>query len=308
MSVGIVTLLGGVWVVSIQSGGGGVDLGTWDEEIVDLSSEDLEALLETEEATLTAGTMPLLDQSESIQDRLRPAPMERETASESSVPTISGIDKFEFGRMRTRTSFSTDGRPESLYPSARVPSTHATGQPINLLHARFSSSPSEPLNRLFSNSRVPMPQATNLSHAPGTLSSALGSALQIGLSPVSPGFAILPLERKKSPAYATGSDGIVSGNAGPGRRRYWKMQRRRTISDGEVSMLGRDLTGRQAKRRIMDHQDDDVDVLQDGRVEESETQTGFSVNLRQDQEVATMLDRTGWRRLTNILPRWPLKK
>src|SRR5258708_21641535 len=152
VSVGIAVLLGGVWFVSIQSGGGGVDLGTWDEEIVDLSSEDLESILEfneTNETTSTTETMPLLQQSANIpQERDGSMPIVRETRSESSVPNISGIDEHGFGKMKTRISLSPGRRQrphraDTLYDSPRIPSVHAAGQSMassDPQHARISSS------------------------------------------------------------------------------------------------------------------------------------------------------------------------
>ena len=324
VSVGIVVLLGGVWVVSIQSGGGGVDVGTWDEEIVDLSAEELEAILEyeTDEATSTTETMTLLEQPTTNipQERGGVMPMVRETRSESSMLNVSGIDKHGLGNMKTRISLSPirhQGllhRAKTLYDSPRIPSIHTTGQSTissDLQHARISSSPSESpiLNRLISHTRVPMQQSTsfNLPHSHGhplthgTLSPSLGPALQIGLSPVSPGFAILPMERKKTGAYAPGGDGGI-GIAGPGRRRYWtqKMQRRRTVSDGEVSRISMSLD------RQADRTGDEVEFSQASRIEGSEIEAGSS---REGQEVGSSVQRTrhrwGW--LTNFRPRWSRK-
>jgi hypothetical protein len=320
VSIGIVVLLGGVWIVSIQSGGGGIDLGTWDEEIVDLNAEDLGEYNETDEEISTIETMPLLEHPISVhQERSGLASMVRESRSESSMSNISGIDKHGFGRMETQISLTPDGGPrrrDSLYDSPRIPSIH-TGQsiiPSDRQHARISTSPAESpiLNRIITHTRVPMHQATSSFHLPhphahalahGTLSSPLGPALQIGLSPVSPGFAILPLERKKSNAYTAGGDGVVGGNAGPRRRRYWRMQRRRTISDGEVSRIGHDLR-RQAES--MDDQRGEVEASREGLVGGSEVET--SSNLRQEEassnEQQTEHSR-GW--LTNFLPKWSHK-
>ena len=317
VSVGIVVLLGGVWVVSIQSGGGGVDVGTWDEEIVDLSAEEMESILEYE-ATSTTETMSLLEQPATNipQERSGVMPMVRETRSESSMPNVSGIDKHGLGKMKTRISLSPNRhqglhRAKTLYDSPRIPGQSTISS--DLQHARISSSPSESpiLNRLISHTRVPMQQSTSFhlphSHghplAHGTLSPSLGPALQIGLSPVSPGFAILPMERKKTSAYAPGGDG-GSGIAGPGRRRYWtqKMQRRRTISDGEVSRMSTSMSlDRQA-----DRMGDEVEFSRESRVDGSEIEAGSS---REDYEAGSSVQRTGhrWGWLTNFRPRWSRK-
>jgi hypothetical protein len=307
VSIGIGILLGGVWVVSIQPGGGGVDLGTWDEEIVELNAEDLVSILEyneTDEVIPSTQTVPLLKQPSIIPQQSMP--MDRETRSESSMPSISGIDN-----QRPR-------RANTLYDSPRLPSIHTAGHSMispDLQHARISTSPAESpiLNRLLSHTRAPMhqpssfhlphPHAHPLTH--GTLSSTLGPAFQIGLSPVSPGFAILPMERKKTNTYAAGGDG-VNGNSGPGRRRYWthRIQRRRTVSDGEVSRVGHGSLGRPAES--MADPGGEVEASREGWVGGSEVETGSSLR-HENQEVGSTAQQTGLRWLTNFLPRWSHK-
>lgn len=308
VSVGIAVLLGGVWVVSIQSGGGGIDLGTWDEEIVDLSTEDSEAILEYNETEVisTTETMPLLEQPTNIcQERIAPTAMERGTRSESS----SGTDRRGSGRT-PRVSLSPDGRSRSrrahtLYASPRVPSIQTAGLSNERQPARISSSPSELslLDRIVSHTRIPMHQATSSFHLPhphGSLSSALGPALQIGLSPVSPGFAILPLERRKTSVYAAGGDCTVNGDGGLGRRRYWKAQRRRTVSDGEVSRMGRDSTGRPAER--MDRQGV-VEAFREGWVERPQIETDPPEILRQEESAISQRTEHRWRWFMDLFPR-----
>lgn len=313
VSLGIVVLLGGVWFVSIQSGGGGIDLGTWDEEIVDLSSEDLESIIEfneTDETTSTTVTMPLLQQPSNIPHGSMP--MVRESRSESSMPNVSGIDEHGFGKMKMRISLSPDRRQrphraDTLYDSPRIPSVHTAGQSMtsDLQHTRISSSPSEStiLNRMVSYTRVPLRQSSFHAphpHHPLTHGTGLGPAFQIGLSPVSPGFAILPLERKKTNAYAGGGDGV----SGPGRRKYLiqKMQRRRTVSDGEVPRTGPDLLV-QADSRA-----GEIAVSRDDWVEGPEIETGPDAS-QEGQDARLTAQPTGhrWRWLTNFLPRWSRK-
>lgn len=302
VSTGIVILLGGVWVVSIQSGGGGVDLGTWDEEIIDFNSADLEGVLETDDAISAADAMPLLEQQ-----AIGSVPVEGETTSESSMR----VDKPGFGKMKTPVSCPPDGRKrprraQTLYTSPRLPSIHTAGKSIIQEHARVASSPleshpfnhvdSRPMHQATSSFHLSHPHAHALTH--GSLSSSLAPALQIGLSPVSPGFAILPLERKKTIA---GGDGIGSGNGAP-RGRYWKMRRRRTVSDGEVSRRNYDLVGSQAQQKDQ-HVIEVVD--REDCIEEPEIEPGPSVRGLRQENLPSIVQQMEhrWRWFTDFLPR-----
>ncbi|RDB28885.1 hypothetical protein Hypma_015525 [Hypsizygus marmoreus] len=190
--LGIFVLLGGVWVVSIQSGSKEVDIETWSE------SDDMEEYMSGIEI-----------ESREVEERLPrtypgPVPMERETRSESHIPDLtrspeSGVVDLESEVLSRQTTVSHPDRLSALLSPDR-------------LH------------------RISHRRRTTLDHGTYTSSSALSPPLlpstlggiQIGLSPVSPGFAIVPRERGRRVSGLGIGDGSTS------------QQRRRTVSEGDV--------------------------------------------------------------------------
>ncbi|KAF7327922.1 hypothetical protein MKEN_00372200 [Mycena kentingensis (nom. inval.)] len=179
VSLGIAVLLGGVWVVSIQT----TPEDSW-------SDED-SAGSESETQSVTR-----VDEEREIE---RPV-LSRSSRSESSLhatatATVQSPQSTQSQPLPTAVS-SPDGM---LYASARRPKSH---------HLRAQTSAYSP----------PVPNPVT----------SLSGGLQIGLSPVSPGFSIVPADRGR----------VVSGRfadvVGETMRRRMEQRRRRTVSEGDV--------------------------------------------------------------------------
>jgi len=178
--LGMFVLLGGVWVVSVQSGGPGSDSGDWsDDESIEGGVSDPENDAHVENVT---------------QERVQDIRHTRSTRSESNPETLSRPPE------RARSPHSTISQPLPAIILSPDPSLRRRAQ-----HSRAQTS-------------IPNPVTT------------LGGGFQIGLSPVSPGFSIVPRERGR----------VVSGINRPygfgdvveqGRRE----RRRRTVSEGDVA-------------------------------------------------------------------------
>lgn len=187
--LGMFVLLGGVWVVSVQSGSPGSDSGDWsDDESIEGCISDPEDDAHAEDVT---------------QERVQVLRHTRSTRSESNPETLSRPPE------RTRSPHSTISQP--------LPSITLSPEPQSPLrrrsqHSRAQTSiyPAAP--------PVPNPVAT------------LGGGFQIGLSPVSPGFSIVPRERGR----------VVSGISRPYGfgdvvEQSRRERRRRTVSEGDVA-------------------------------------------------------------------------
>jgi len=234
VTLGIFVLLCGVWVVSIQSGGGGVDVGTWNEEAVNLSREDVPLYLEPEDIQSSSGAVVMTHQQAPSQAKVQfdPVPMEYETRFESSLPSIPASPEINNGlghgigpgtdSHRNHSTTSTPRRAETqLYGVRRIPS-HRPRRPTadftgststsQLAHARTVSYPHPGL-----------PHRTSLSPPP-----TLSTGFQIGLSPLSPGFTITPRERRRR--FGIGGPLVDIPNDDVGG----VLERRRTVSEGEV--------------------------------------------------------------------------
>lgn len=255
VSLGIVILLGGIWVVSIQPDGGGIDVGTWDEELVQLDPEELEVVpiyAGQNEGTSASDTVPLVERPTIIR-RQRTLPMKRGTKSESSIMGVA--EEGGLGRRPAQPSLSPDKRPqraETLYTSPRIPSIASRRSTVtsDSDYQRYSSPQLQYLARAVSHPHALATQSITSPfilppHSHGTLSPSLGAGLQIGLSPLSPGFVILPVERRRASVYTGGvaegpSGESINGNNPPGnveRTRFWDLQRRRTVSDSAGSRM-----------------------------------------------------------------------
>ncbi|KAF9056155.1 hypothetical protein BJ165DRAFT_1522098 [Panaeolus papilionaceus] len=246
--LGIVILLGGVWVVSIQSGGGGVDVGSWNEEGIQLPGEDI-ALYNEPEASqdvLLPGpetpTCKATALSHPFRSRLGAVPMERETRSESSVPhevsSLTGLG-LDLGPETSSTvhCIAPTRADTQLYPTPRTPSNRI-GPRRETVDGRPSLSPS--LTSPGSHHRtVSHPLHSHPPHAPlspplGSVST-LGTGFQIGLSPVSPGFTIMPMERRRRPSGMGNAAGTVSLDGAAHEVMSHEQQiRRRTVSESEA--------------------------------------------------------------------------
>lgn len=245
--LGIVVLLGGVWVVSIQSGGGGVDVGAWNEESIKLTGEDEALYSEPDDADAdneASEGLTMSDQPNGSHPRpgIGPLAMERETRSEPYLPNITdstpvglGIDMGSpdsmAGKPQSSISIpSTRRRADSqLYSSPRTPSRHSKRKPT----ADVNVSPSSVHHHHGHSRTMSYPHPHVLPSPPLGSVSTLGPGFQIGLSPLSPGFTITPLERRRrpsamglgGPSLADVANEVLSNEQG----------RRRTVSEGGVT-------------------------------------------------------------------------
>lgn len=241
VTLGIFILLCGVWVVSIHSGGGGVDVGTWNEETVKLSGEDVALYLEPEDIQSSSEAVVMTRQQALSQAKVQfvPVPMERETHSESSLPNIPASSEINNGlghsigpgadSRRNQSTISTPKHAETqLYGVRRIPS-HRPRRPT----ADFTGSTSTsqlPHARTVSYPHPGRPHHAPLSPPLGTVPT-MSTGFQIGLSPLSPGFTITPRERRRRPSgFGIGGPfADLPNNVGG----VW--ERRRTVSEGEVA-------------------------------------------------------------------------
>lgn len=183
MSVGIVVLLAGVWVVSVKAG-------PPEECIEDTDACDTPAVSEEE---VTAEPQP------QEQPRTGLVRMERASLSESQAfpSTIHAGES-------SSTALQA-GRQDSRRTSSQTPrlSLHRLS-----LHRRY------PSQRATAGSSIQLTTDVPLNGPVSTL----GPGFQIGLSPISPGFEIVPRGRRRRMT-------IQEGEIGEGR------ERRRTMSD-----------------------------------------------------------------------------
>jgi len=166
---GIIILLGGVWVVSFNSGGGGVNVGTWRDE----DGEEPEG----------HGSEPCEEVSPDT--RGRPGRdgvlLERSAVSESD----------------TSHYFTHDPHPRTASPDSpqRVQDYRSlsqdTGDRPNL------SIRTGVQRRRQTELRSPVQQHHHHNTLSPQLPVALGSGFSIGISPASPGFVVVPRERRR---------------------------------------------------------------------------------------------------------------
>ena len=171
VGLGIIILLGGVWVVSFNSGGGGVNVGTWrDEDSEESGSGDLEAREEVSSDTC----------SRSERDTVL---FERSAVSESDAPNYfvhhSHPRTSSPGSPRCAQEYTPLSQGASARPNINIRTgvqrrrqTNELRSPTQQYHQHYNALP---------------PQL------PGTL----GGGFSIGISPASPGFVVVPRERRR---------------------------------------------------------------------------------------------------------------
>ncbi|KAF5375266.1 hypothetical protein D9758_000286 [Tetrapyrgos nigripes] len=191
--LGIVILLAGVWIVSIHAGGGGVDFAAWDSE----EAVDAESCIATTPPTSTRG--PTSDDEETNYDwGTRSEPLMGASSTTSSPLTErSTMSPDSAQRSWLRQSNRNTNLLDTQIPRHRRTSTFSHYNPHN------SYTPHSP----------PLP----------TVSTLAGTGFQIGLSPVSPGFNILPMERRRRTSNQGSS--LMDG------------ERRRAVSEGNIRRL-----------------------------------------------------------------------
>lgn len=164
VGLGIVILLGGVWVVSFNSGGGGVNVGTWRDEDSDGSESD--GSESCEEVSPDVHSRPGRDT----------ILLERSAISESDASNY----------------FTNDVHPQAMSPgpTRRIQDymslSQGSGDRPNL-SVRTGVQRRRPTNEM----RSPVQQ-----HHHNVISPQL-PVFSIGISPASPGFVVVPRERRR---------------------------------------------------------------------------------------------------------------
>lgn len=227
VGIGILVLLAGVWVVSIQAGGGGIDVDRWegsDEPQSDTSSlsesQDIEGR-DVEEGTRAT------DHSQSVFNRrgrpstFGPVRMDRQSVSESHMPSLAQSPPSRHSlRIRAPT---LDEVPALNLPLTSPTSPHSPP-------ARRGTTPDSSLllspttGRIRKRRRPTLPSDQQSFSPPLGGGSVLGG-LSIGIGPMSPGFSIVPRERRSHGRRVSGFGDVVDSA---------RMQRRRTVSEGDI--------------------------------------------------------------------------
>jgi hypothetical protein len=235
--LGIFVLLGGVWVVSIQSGGGGIDVGTWNEG-EDFSCQESILLPDSEDLgdNQEVAAMSMAKQPTSNH---RPQAMQRGTVSESNIPNMALSPQsagLELDDPAQDSSLALIPTTEIYRP--RTPQLSSSPEVPSQRHsARRGLARHSPTSMHSGNSRTVSQPHSQTTHLPplGPVST-LGTGFQIGLSPLSPGFTIVPRDRRRRtsgigtagrPSLADVANDIIIG--------LRETERRRTASEGELT-------------------------------------------------------------------------
>lgn len=232
--LGIVVLLGGVWIVSIQAGDGEVEPWNGDN---DLSDEEMleEAAPSRPEITLSdSPTVPILPRS-----IRRPGVEELPWGSRSEpimpLPAATGLG-LDLGLDRPLPPQPTISLSEA---SERIQQSNITSSNTGQSHRRRPTMDDYTLSRhhhrapsytaLHSHSHTHNLQLSPPLNSRNTVSTLAGAGFQIGLSALSPGFSIVPRERRRR---TSGMGASISGEEGDIER--MERARRRTVSEGNV--------------------------------------------------------------------------
>ncbi|KAF9076305.1 hypothetical protein BDP27DRAFT_1314218 [Rhodocollybia butyracea] len=215
VALGIVILLIGVWVVSIQAGGEGTLNVPWVEGSA-LSDDESE--VEAVEGALGPGSQVDLESRVDASDQ--PDIHSSPDWGTTSEPTLGSAQP-----VLERNPFSQPSSPPTIRSSFH------RRRPTTIIDTRHNRSPSQ----FNANSHSP------LSPTLPTVSTLAGTGFQIGLSPFSPGFSVVPRvprERKRrisSILAASTSTGIsVTDSSESEIRPMLEGDRRRTVSEGNV--------------------------------------------------------------------------
>ncbi|KAG8741002.1 hypothetical protein FRC10_003461 [Ceratobasidium sp. 414] len=231
--LGIFVLLGGVWAVSIQQGGG-VKEGAWVEE--DSDQEEVERTV-TFRDTFSGSEHSL----EPLLDPSRPV-----VISPNAVSETSSQDPFQDPSAPTQYASGPLGESApTLAPPSRRRSIHIrTGSLDN-----SSPAPISPQRR--SQTR---PRYGTLLGAGAPAGALVAPGFSIGLSPVSPGFALIPRARRRlglrSISEGSAADGpdethVRTGgneNGGPARRK-WRWVRNLALTGRDEEQMERGNSG-----------------------------------------------------------------
>ena len=208
-------------MVSIQSGGAGVDIMPWTEEDISLTLHDgSQPQTSDDEETSALPETPSRTAANQSQGGSFPPPpaMDRLTQSESNLPKPTlpvpsdrknrpGL--LDLDERRGPSKRSTVG----MYPALRTPSYSGRAGRRQATEDSHSTTPGS----------AGHPHAPHMHYGHRALSPPIPTpGFQIGLSPVSPGFAIMPMDRRRTSAsLADVAHDLV--------------RRRRALSEGESS-------------------------------------------------------------------------
>jgi len=221
--LGIAVLLVGVWVVSIQSSEEGVDIGTWQK-----GDEDIALVDECEEPeALEEGVMG---------GRLNGTPTMFGSSSEPLLPTLRMSSPSRSPTRSHRVRPSTISIPNVDSP---IPTSHERQTTDSILLSPASNTTSPRHQRTTRLRRDSLYQSISM----GNVGGPLGGGLQIGLSPVSPGFSIIPRERNRRRRVSGLGISEADGDDEEGIR----TRRRRTLSEGDVHWRGHEDEGEGAE-------------------------------------------------------------
>ncbi|KAE9408081.1 hypothetical protein BT96DRAFT_873670 [Gymnopus androsaceus JB14] len=229
VALGMIILLVGVWVVSIQARGEGT---------LDVPWLEGSAITEEEAEPLEDEPSPNPGQLESGLNESQRPNIEWGTVSEPMMGTIPS-SPLSPSSTTSHPFFS----PGSMSPPNQS-STHRR-RPTTIIDTHHNRTPSNTQYNTSNNNRPP------LSPTLPTVSTLAGTGFQIGLSPFSPGFSVVSRERRRrissnlssglSPSSSTGNTS-AAGSGIRTRTRTLQSERRRTVSEGDVAVpLVRDM-------------------------------------------------------------------
>lgn len=171
VSIGMLLLLGGVWAVSVQQAGG-IKEGAWVEEDADEAEVDRIVAFRDTFSGSEHSLEPIVDGSRSL------------VLSPNPVSDSPAADPFQDASPRSPREGSTD---------LSAPRLHIrTGSLDGQAHSHASSPPISPQRR--SHTR---PRYGTLLGAEAPAGALVTPGFSIGLSPVSPGFALIPQARRR---------------------------------------------------------------------------------------------------------------
>ncbi|KAK7468896.1 hypothetical protein VKT23_003393 [Stygiomarasmius scandens] len=217
--LGIVVLLAGVWIVSIQAGGGGVDFAAWNSEDEISAVDEEESCIESTPppATISSRGPTSDDEDSGTEWGTRSEPLMGASSISSPSPERSRLSPESSQYSTSRPSGSQRRHPTAIdtYSRHRRGSTFSHYSPHNTY----------------------TPQRPPLSPTLPTVSALAGTGIQIGLSPVSPGFGIVPLERRRR-----------TSNLGLGSPPGMDSERRRTVSEGNMGRMAVEVESEQGRQ------------------------------------------------------------
>ncbi|KAJ3855953.1 hypothetical protein EV368DRAFT_79186 [Lentinula lateritia] len=245
VALGIVVLLIGVWVVSIQAGGEGTLDVPWVEGSA-LDEQDLAVDSFENEDVRSPGEIESGTNVKYHRHEGRSPSMQWGTRSE---PT-RGIVQSPLDLGRPMSPLSTSSRsPLSPEPTEHSPSNIRSStrrRPTTVIDTRHIRTLSNTQYHTLTNNSNHQHSRPPLSPTLPTVSTLAGTGFQIGLSPFSPGFSVMPLEQKRrisshiGPGLPASTSVANTGTVSSGVRpivngaRQKEGDRRRTVSEGDI--------------------------------------------------------------------------